>query len=375
MPKYLLFETMTGLIVDEFEPVEGPADVTVNTPETVDVTINLAVEVEAARDWRNLGQAWKMSIAYEHDGKLLGGPIMPHDFDDDAETLKLTARGILTWFDHLFVLPPAAETQPLVDGQQKPIPGMNTNLSGLEYGTIVKRLIQQACSWPGAGIPVAYPADRAGTRERAYEALDFKTVFSAIEDITQVIGGPDVRMPLRRRDDRFVEWVLETGTDAQPRLQADVVHSFNATADEPSARGLKVTTDPSNMADIAWATAGRNEDTALVARARSTVLRDAGVPLLMVLDSSHSDVSVQSTLNGYASEALRTAYLEAQFWTFEVNLALVRLGDISEGDICELKVADHGYIPAGTYKRRIAALKVDRLGEWATVTCGEVYDG
>lgn len=374
--RYHLFDILTGELGEEFEPVTGPWSVGINEAEDVSVTIDLNDDDEVRRGWRNIATPWKTGIAVEQNGRWYGGPIQPKDWDEDEQGLTITAKGILSYFGTLLVGPPAILTAPIIDPVTKLAnTALDTTISGVDLGTIIKKLIQQACSLPGASLPIAYQADRAGTATRTYEFLDSKWVADAIIDISNVINGPEFRFELRQTDDTHLGWMLVTGTAAEPRLQSTTVHSWDSAAIEPSASGVSESSDPSEMADIVFATGGRTDDVALVARASSRTLRDAGFPLMMKLDSSHSGVTVQAILDGYAAEGLRTGSKEILFRKFRANADLEPfLNEYHPGDLSTVNVEGSGYLPDGAPTRRIAKISGDATGEFIDITLGEVYE-
>lgn len=377
MTRWFVFDTLTGTELTDFTAkADSTWSVRANEAEDVQVTIPLTDPRMRALDWQNLAAEWKSSIAVEEHGRFYGGPIQPHTYDGDKDELKLTAKGLWKYFDHRKVLPPAAEFTSLVLPSGLPDPSLDTNLSGLDYGTIAKRIVQQACAWPGANLPIVYQDDRAGTRIRNYPAVDLKEVGTVLAQLTEVINGPDIRFQLRRRDATHFEWFMETGTETQPRLQSPIVQTWDLGAEALASTNLSVTSDPSEMADVSWAAGGRNDDRVLMAMARSTKLRDAGYPLLELADTSHSDVVLQATLDDYAAEGLRTGYLPAKFWTFKVRAdRKPYLADYSVGDLVDVTVARSGYLKPRPYRRRIAALSGDAKGDWITITTGAIYDG
>lgn len=376
LARHVLFNLRDGLIVDDFEPVSASWSVGINEAEDIKVTIDLNDPREVGRNWRNIVDASKSGIAVEQNGRWYGGQILPKDWDEDDQSLTVTAKGILSWLGVMFVGPPAAETAVIINPTTKLAnAALNTTYSGVDLGTIIKKLVQQACSWSGAGIPIMYQADRAGTATRTYEFLDFKTVASAITDISEVIGGPEFRFELRQTDETHLGWLLVTGTEAAPLLQSSTVHTWDSAALIPSATGVSESSDPSEMADISFATGGRTDDTAMVARAVSTKLRDAGFLLRMKLDSTHSDVKIQATLNGYAAEGLRTGSKEIKFRKFSAKADLAPfLNEYYPGDLCTVNVEGSGYLPAGAPVRRIAKISGDESGEFIEITLGEVYE-
>lgn len=376
MTRYYVFETLSGAQVAEFTPASASWNLTANTADSVDVTLNLRDSVTAAQDWRNLGTPWKHSIAVEEHGRFIGGPIMPHDLDGDKLTLKLSARGPKVIMDRNPILPVSALTGSLVGSDGLPDPAFDTTITGFDFGTIGKKLVQQMMLWPGLNLPIVFHADRPADRTKTYPAISFKTVGSALDDLNGLENGPDIRFQLRRRGTDAFEWVYESGSEGSPRLQGPTKHTWELGADEAAGSGLSVSLDPSLMASISWATAGRSADTVLLSRFVDMKLIGAGYPLLQLVDSSHSSIEIQGTLNDLASENLRTAGRPAEFWSFKAKLsASPYLNEYNPGDLVDLVVPAGQYLPPGTYMRRIASLSGDEKGDWVKITCGEFYDG
>ncbi|WGD36830.1 hypothetical protein [Lysinibacter sp. HNR] len=379
MTTWYIFETLTGRILAEFEPVTGSWSARINEPETVDVTIDLSSPDEAGRDWRNLATPWKHALAMEESGRWFGGPIQPHDYEADEARLSVTARGIRSIFKKRYALPPAALTQPLVGSDGVPNAAMDTNLAGLDLGSIGMRIVQQACEWPASNFPIVFPPARKGTRVRNYTAVKFPNISDTLDSLSDVINGPDFSFGLRRKSSTHLEWVFESGTEENPRLISPEVFTWDISAEDSAGSAPTILTDPTNMASLSWATGGKgsNEDNSvLVSRQYDPALIDAGMPLLETLDTSRTSVSEQETLDGWAAEPLRTGKTPAQFWAFKASLLLPPfLSEYRIGDMCEIVLQDDLFIPDGIYRRRIVEMSGDEAGEWVTITCGEAYDG
>jgi hypothetical protein len=376
MTSYYVFETLTGKILTEFEPEQASWSMRANEAETVSVTLDLSDPANRALDWRNLATPWKHCIAIEEHGRFLGGPILPHDWDEDDHRLKLSVRGIRVLLGRRTVLPARALTASLVTPAGIPDTSLDTTISGVDLGTVGKRLIQQAMSWPGFELPIVFHEDRPGSITRSYAAVDLSKVDAALADLSDEENGPDIRLQLRRGDKRDLEWVYESGTAAEPRLQSPSVHTWELQADEAAGSGVSVTTDPTEMASISWATAGRSSDRVLVSRYFDRRLVDAGFPLMEAVDSSNSSVSEQTVLDGLAAERARTSLKPSEFWSFRVRLdASPFLIEYNVGDLVRVVVRNSDYVPVGEFTRRIAGLSGDEQGDWIKVTCGEVYDG
>lgn len=371
-----IFETLTGQVVAEFTPVSATGNLRVNEADSVTVTLDLEDDVVASEDWRNLGTPWKHSIAYGVGGRWMGGPIQPHDYRGDERKLELTAAGIRSIFKKRAILPREAMTTSLVRADGYPETALDTNLRGLDLGTIGKRLIQQAMSWPASNYPIQFEADRAGVNERNYAAVDLKWVSDALTQLSEVENGPDFAFDLYRVNDSRFGWRMRSGTAQTPRLISPDIFTWEVSAPDSSGYGVAVSVDPTNMASVSWGTGGRSDDQVLVAMAYSSALVDSGYPLLETVDTSRTSVSQQATLDAYAVEALRTADrpLEFRSFTFSLDRAPL-LSEFSVGDLVDLVVAGDPYVADGTYRHRILELGVSLDSDWVSVTCGEAYDG
>lgn len=326
-------------------------------------------------DWRNLVTPWKHSIAVDIAGRLYGGPIMPHDFDDDGAQLSVTVRGIRVALDRRSVLPIEALTQSLVLPDGEPDITLDTNLVGFDLGTIGKKLVEQACEWPGwTDVPFVFPADRQGVRERNYPAVERKSLDDALSDLSGVENGPDFRFQLEWDGSDAFRWVFSSGTEAQPRLQAPDVFAWEV----GQGSGLAVQSNPSSMGSLSWSQGGRADDTTIIRSLYDPTLIDHGFLLLELESDASSNTVEESTLDAWNAETLRTAMKPWEFWSFTIRAdqspypSEYNVGDLIDVHITESSPISGGFIEPGVYRRRIAALSGD-MSEWIEVTCGESY--
>lgn len=360
-----LFETRGGQIIAEVEPAKFDWSVQANTPETLSATF------KPYRGLSNFLTPWKHSLAFDVGGLLLGGPILPEDYDGDAHQVRVQARGLGLMFDRAYVLPVSALSAQLAPGGA-PDPSFDTSISGVELGTVAKRLVQQQLAWPGwTDIPVTLPADRPGSAVRNYTAVELKSVWSALSDLTGVENGPDIRFRLTRTSTDTFGWTLETGTAAQPRLQGEVPLVWEP--DDTS--GLQVRSDPQVMGSMSWSVGGRSTDKTLIRSMYDPDLVSRGFPLLHLKSDASSSTVLESTLDSWNVETLRTARVPAQFWSFKVPTDRSPFPfEYREGDLAQIVVRGHEYLDDGTYTRRIVGLSGDESG-FITVTCGVYYGG
>ena len=369
MTRYLIGNLRTGRRLVDLNVVRGPWNTDLNSAGRVSATVTLNDPDMAGLLLRNaatVGQAFLAVV--ENDTVMEAGPIWTHEYDRDAGTLEISAAGIWSYFDHRVLVPVlAADQSPL---------GADTNLSGLDLGTIAKRLVQQARSHTGGNVPIVFEGDRGGGNERNYLGADLKLVGDALSDLTAVDGGPDIMFAPRFTADRLgIEWVLRTGTADRPRLAAvSAPHAWDLSVPEPAARKLRVNVTADRLVGRAWATGGRSADVALYSRFENQLLVDRGYPLLEAVDSTHSTVIRQGTLDGYTREAARTGSRPVEFWSFEVDAQTSpQVGEYQVGDYCTLQIGKDPYLPKGKHRRRIVALSGDEDGRWVSVTTGEVY--
>lgn len=408
--RVIIGNLVDGRRLQSLNVISGSWSDDIDSAEQLDCTLNLNHVVNAHLDLPNTLTPGKTFLAFIDTGLdntgakvLAAGPIWEVEYSRATGEMKITAKGMRSLFDHRFILPPVAKTydvtrwtipDPSDSTKTIPNPALTTSYSGISLGTIVKRLIQQAMSWPGGSLPIVLPADEADANvdhQRNYLGADFKEVGEAIDDLAGVIGGPESNFAPRLTSDRLgVEWVLQTGTVADPLIHSNNVTRWHVTAAASPVSDLTVSIDATDMGSNSWAVGGRQDDTVLVSRAVDDSLINAGYPLMEVLDSSHTSVSVQSTLDGYASGNLAFAKAPTSLWSFKVRANPVdrsgvragpQVGEYDVGDFVQLVFGD--YDPeigqgdpfirqAQAVPLRIVGLSGDIAGDYVTISTQKV---
>lgn len=362
---------------------KGSWSVELNAAGSISASVQLDTDDAEGLDLRSAATPGKSFLAWEENDTIQeAGPIWAHEYDKDSCLLTLTAKGMWSYFDHRVLLQLAASMSPFFipdpSDTTKYIPNaaLNTNLANLSLGTIAKRLVQQAQAWTGGNVPVLLPDDESGVNERNYEAVDLPIIGDLLTDITNLENGPDIAFEPRRTADRQgVEWVMRVGTTARPRLGVtDNPHRWDYSVAEPGVRKFTSSVSASKLTGRTWLTGGRSADVPLLVSGNSDTLVKAGFPLLELVDTSHSSVAIQATLQGYGNESVRTGWRPTEFWAFEVQGdAAPTVGEYRVGDMCRLVMGGDYYVNDGTYDRRIVSLSGDEKADWIKVTTGEVY--
>lgn len=166
-------------------------------------------------------------LVVEHDGVVLyAGIIWEDDYDNDTRTLIISHEDI--WSLLALRLISADRTGG--------IPAWKQTYSGLEYDTIIKRLLQLATTGAGRIIPIQYEDDYTGGRSRTYYGYNLDLAIDAITEIMNLPGGPDVDLrPEWGSDGSSLQWTLRTGNMNPDSKTIEVMVG----ADQSAVKGLK----------------------------------------------------------------------------------------------------------------------------------------
>lgn len=310
------------------------------------------------------------------------GVIGERGLDEDGNTFSIQATGLRYYWDQRIIGRPAAATAALVKPDGSANAALDVALSGLDLGSIGLELIRMGLSWPGATMPFVLPASRAGTSVRNYAFLDLGLIGDALDNLTGVINGPDFMFEGRRVADTStasIEYPVRAGTADSPMV-GRYIGSWPFGGPTSPVVSFPFKDDGSTIASASWATAGRTDSKVVASRSLNPELvTDAGYPPLDVVDTSHSDVSEQGTLDGYADEnADRGLGLDRSFTlkvrgdtrigeggVLDENAAPVgpMLGDYRPGDYVAVDVQDHPVLPDGLVDLRILSIKGDETGD------------
>lgn len=298
-----------------------------------------------------------LAVAYIDDDKnetfVAGGPIWVHDYDDATGQLTVTAAGMLSYFDHRKVMQVLAGLNPAT---------VTAAYTGLSLGTIAKRLIQLAATHTGGNVPIVLPADEAiaadAAHDRTYPGYELDWVGDMIRNLSGVLGGPEFQFrPQRQSDPRYLQWVLVTGTNAQPLIsQAGADWDLDATVPMSAIDSISVHVDGTAMADEVWVKGNGDAESTIIGHALATTLTGLGYALLETDVTGHDGVSVAATANNYATGALQFSSRPALTLTLRIGRdSDPAVSQYNIGDYVQVAIpAGHRYFKAGAaYRSRI----------------------
>lgn len=350
-----------------------------NRPDSISCSVDMNDPDALALDLRSSTEPNKtLIIARNDDDVILAWGLIPDDgrsWDEDTKTLDLSATGISSsWLGENIVAPAAALTAPLItndaEGYPQVNPALNTTLSGWSHGTIGKKLVAQLLAWPGAPSAIFdLPADEIGTRSQSWLFASLKSIESALSDLTKQEAGPDFAFEAVRSSNGLgLRYVMRHGSEAKPRLGTDV--GAWALGEGSPLSGFSISDANAAGASVGWMTSGRQSGAALMSRVRNEALIATGYPPMSIVDTSHSDVSVQATLDSYNRENVRDAATTTRDLSFSVRAdATPALGQYRPGDTLTIDVPDGHPWHTKAIPIRLTSVEGDETGLSVKIGC------
>lgn len=357
--RVLLFETRTGKPVMDLQRTEWSYDTGILASDKLDATIPAYTPWASTLDLRSLLVKYKYSLAFineEVQGRRIveaAGPIIqpvPAEDADGNNTYKVSCRGIEVLLDWRKVrLFPG---WPLINAQGFPTGQYDQNFENLSYGTIMKHLLMESEKFPGGELPVVYEADRAGVHERtANAAIDGKSVLVAMDQIAELADGVEYDFQPSIDELDNITYKLVTGTDSDKFISSGEVQVWNLGGIQPDIRGYERVPDADPLITDAVFAGGKEEDKVMLAFSSDHSPIDEGFPKAELWDSSHSTVSVQSTLQSWADRSLGGIADRISF-----DIKATRAYGVRHGDMVKLVSQGHWDLPDGEYDVRVLSV-------------------
>lgn len=358
---FLTGELVTGHRLTQLPVVDGSWAPVLNGAGTIEAKLKLDDEKVRARPELLLAlePARSFLAAVSGDSVIEAGPIWSHVYDDTTKVLTVRAGGLRSVFDHRIVMKILAT-------------GEDPALAVMDYtGTladIARDLVRLALSHTGGSLPIVFEADEGGTSdERTYLGHELARVGDRLNELTGVIGGPDLAFePQLTADRQGLQWVMRTGTSDDPLLHqpgssssyGDADWVWDVRAKRSGVQQIDVTRDANKLAYRAWASGQGTGESLLIAVEEDDTLIARGYPLLESV-TQHQSVVDSDTLDAYATSDLIAAMRPWTTWTLKVRAdANPQLGTYRPGDWARVWIPDdHLYLsqfyPAGFYRTRI----------------------
>lgn len=381
---YSLVDFVTGGPIIDLPVRKGASwSAQMGRPDSVSCSVNMRDAAARSLDLRSASEPNKaLLLARTDEDNIIAWGLIGDDgrkWDEDNRRVELTATGIEdTWLGRNPIAPAAALSAALTaadaEGFKVPNPALDTTISDVSHGTIGKRLVQQLVAWPGSPALFDYPPDEPGTRTQTYTFASLKSVGSALSDLTKQEDGPDFAF-LAYRSGIGLRYRMMHGSEAQPRLGSHA-GTWSIGGLTP-VTNLEVSDAVAAGSSVGWMTGGKQSGDIIMSRVLSPSRIADGYPPLSIVDTSHTDVSVQATLDSYNRANVADAGKPIRDLTFSVRAdASPALGAYRPGDTVDLDIpAGHLWLPPGqTITIRIMSMSGDEKGKTVKIG-GVILDG
>jgi hypothetical protein len=263
--------TMTGALGPELDVVRdvGYVKHVLNGHDDTAVDASIASLDGVGREWRSVRAGclvFTYTDEFDEERIISATPICkPLQQNRRAGTVRFEGKGP-TWLLEDRVLLNQDYQPSDFKGLRKSIVGM----AGRSFRAIISRILRHTVMEKRQGyLPLVLPSEtERGIHERTYEGFNLSNngAWKLIQEITEVIGGPDIQFRPRwanKEHTRF-EWVVLVGTDAQQTLVQNHEIQWDATMPGSEVATLDVTSSTDRLAHRVYATgAGEGASTAL----------------------------------------------------------------------------------------------------------------
>ncbi|WP_404285436.1 hypothetical protein [Glutamicibacter arilaitensis] len=310
-------------------------------------SFNLA-DTKVASTITKLAPAERCLVVESDDVVIYAGIIWESTYNRDTKTLTLNYDDIWSLIELRLIAPIRTEV----------MPSWKTTYSGMEYDTIVKRLVQLGTTGAGRTIPMVYEDDYAGGRSRTYYGYNADTVVGAIKEIMDLADGPDVDFRPRWNAARDgLEFTLRTGFMNPDNNQIEV----NFSAAKSYGRNLTVKT---TARELATQVVGVGEGSGV-----DMIIRSAGGSGAFAIERAEQAKNLKdgTQLSAFAQgEVAARAGLLAQYG-FDISQrgpVIKTLWDLQPGTSVRWYVSDDPYISSGWKDNMILKFSGEITSDW-----------
>jgi len=361
-------EAKTGKILTDIPVVDPKWGLRLNDGGPLSATIVANSKEVRDLDLQSLTTANRRFLGFAVGDYIIdAGPIQSRSYKASSGRLEVTAASLWRIFDRRKVLRPEALTEgasPATKWTLR-IPTSGTTSLGSIAREIVRISIEDNpfVNGTAGALNIVLPAVEGGGHYRTYHGYDLRWQGEALRQLTEVIGGPDIRFRPRfsATDPTVVEWVMETGTEADPLLHQDGPDwTWDGSRPDSGVVGFDADEDGSEMASRAWAPGSGQERDMKLGKATDTTLLDLDWPWLET-DSASKQEEDQAVLDGQAQQTVQEA--AGPLTSFAIEVRSDRdpvLGSYLPGDFAQVVVPEgHPILAPGPVRVRIMAIDGD----------------
>lgn len=259
-------------------------------------------------------------------------------------------------------------------------------ISGVGAWGLLMRTMQLASTWPGTSLGATGGADTSytdslwgiaadilnnakarnpvpldvptfaggGTNVRNYFGYELVSAGQRLQELTQVISGPDIFLKPYFFDNNHIHHNSLIGTPVLSTSGNPILFDYPG-----SIKDIVETSDFSEQTTTTFEKGDGIEYGMLWAQSTDTTLPNAGWPKLESADNSHSDVTLQQTLQDWAdgTQELNGRGQTTYAVTVKMDDQDTPFGSFDPGVTGQYNIRSHRWVPDGVLSQRIIGLQ------------------
>lgn len=351
MWSYWIVDTRTGLKQLQVAPSAGSFGRVLNgRGQGGSHTFELAATELSREQWWGLTTPWARTLVVSWNGVAkYAGLITKRSYTFGARRLVVNHGNIRALLGRRY---PFGVTGYWADPSET-VPG-KLECTGRALHSIAALVVQAGVVGPTDiySLPIVLGGIVSGPHNRTYYNPTFETVESALEELQDADGGPDIDFEERWRPDGKLEWLMRTGNAASPAISGSTFE-WNLAAAATDLTGLEIADDANNQVTGVHAIgAGSSDDMLVAGRGLSGV--DVGPVPALDTHEAFKQIEDMAVLAGHARSQLATARFSTRQFSFSVqaggipDFAALRLGSI-----IRFYVRDDMWLPNGWVTLRL----------------------
>lgn len=354
--RVLIAETLTGQIMADAAPTAMPTFTRkINDKGALSVRVYVGTDPNANVDFHTYTRPGRYSWALLYGDHLVqAGPVWTYDFAEDTRELEVSCGGLFSLFARRVTRNPNGHTA-IVD------PSEDLTYTGLSLRGIMRQLVADNLAQTYYDIPsLLLPEAETGDATRTYYGYDLKSIADNMNDLSNVINGPEFDFAPELSDDGSkIQWRLNIGGPLLGDQSSAAVWDYGT----EQAPVDSITPDVDGSAapcSRVWVKGEGSERALLTGFAEDLTWQQQGYPATDYVDGDHTSATVQQTLEGYADADLAEFRTPTEKWACSVHIAgpgaveyAPALGNWTLGDAPTFFVTNHPWLPDGAYRRRI----------------------
>lgn len=281
-----------------------------------------------------------------------GGILWTRKYDSESRVLSIGAADWWSYYNHRYILPALSSTA-YTDTTY--VAGLSTTYTGVEQNELARNLLALAATHTGGDIGITLDSSSSGIfRDRTYYGYQLKDIGSALQDLCNVLNGPDMTFDVGPTDaNGRPTRVLRLGTPHLGQQGSPWVWELGG-----NLRSYVWPSDGTRMETRAFATTDGTAEGTPIGVAEDPTKYTYGWPLLES-SQQYSGVSQPQTLIDHATSDMMVNRLPVVLPTVKVDGSLSpTLDDFSVGDDCRLVIKDEFFTRGLDTSARVIGLDV-----------------